>query len=262
MKQNKRRHISLIGITLLLLIFWNIKDKQESNDIEIELNEATNLDTDITSDLSVMNITAKTNEETEIIKALQVDFKETKKRVEETIELQQKVVSYCKKLKIILNEKTPSDSIGEYLFQGALSYWRIEPVNGTYDALIGSGKLGILRSEKLKRYLALYSSQIKYGFEDEKYSLDLTLSLTEIASENSAILLPAKYREHQGLKKTFTDEEYKKTVSELLKNRSFLGILFNKSAMEENRLEYQKSILRGVEIILDELGNELKSRNL
>jgi len=202
------------------------------------------------------------NEEVEILKALQLDFEETKKGVEETIELQQKVVSYCKKLKIILNEKTPSDSIGEYLFQGALSYWRIEPVNGTYDALIGSGKLGILRSEKLKRYLALYSSQIKYGFEDEKYSLDLTLSLTEIASENSAILLPAKYREHQGLKKTFTDEEYKKTVSELLKNRSFLGILFNKSAMEENRLEYQKSILRGVEIILDELGNELKSRNL
>ena len=68
MKQNKRRHISLIGITLLLLlIFWNIKDKQESNVIEIELNEATNLDTDIKSDLSVMNITAKTKEEAEII---------------------------------------------------------------------------------------------------------------------------------------------------------------------------------------------------
>jgi hypothetical protein len=67
MKQNKKLQISLIGITLLLLIFCNINDKQESNAIEIELNKATNLDTDITSDLSVMNITAKKNEETEII---------------------------------------------------------------------------------------------------------------------------------------------------------------------------------------------------
>jgi hypothetical protein len=67
MTQNKKLQISLIGITLLILIFWNINDKQESNVIEIELNKATNLDTDITSDLSVINITAKTNEETEII---------------------------------------------------------------------------------------------------------------------------------------------------------------------------------------------------
>jgi hypothetical protein len=67
MTQNKKLQISLIGITLLLLIFWNINDKQESNVIEIELNKATNLDTDITSDLSVINITAKTNKETEII---------------------------------------------------------------------------------------------------------------------------------------------------------------------------------------------------
>jgi hypothetical protein len=202
------------------------------------------------------------NEETEILKALQVDFRETKKSVEKTIELQQRVVSYCHKLKIILNEKTPSDSIGEYLFQGALSYWRIEPVNGTYDALIGSGKSGILSSEKLKRYLALYSSQIKYGFEDEKFSLDLTLSLTEIASENSAILLPNKYRDREGLTKYFTDKQYKKAVSELLNSSSFLGILIIKSAMEENRLEYQKSTLKGCEIILDEIDNELNFRNL
>ena len=208
------------------------------------------------------NVRIDRNEEVEILKALQVDFRETKKRAEKTIESQQRVVSYCHKLKIILNEKTPSDSIGEYLFQGALSYWRIETVNATYDALIGSGKSGILSSEKLKRHLAFYSSQIKYGFEDEKFSLDLTLSLTEISSESSAILLPVKYRDREGLKKSFTDEEYKKAESELLNSSSFLGILISKSAMEENRLEYQKSILRGCVIILDEIDNELKLRNL
>lgn len=67
MKQNKKLQISLIGITLLLLIFWNFKDKEESNIIEIEPNKATNLDADIKSDLREIKIIAKTNEEAEII---------------------------------------------------------------------------------------------------------------------------------------------------------------------------------------------------
>ena len=67
MKQRKKLQITFVGITLLLLIFWNIKVKEETNVIELESNKATSLDSGIKSDLSVVNITAKTNEQAEII---------------------------------------------------------------------------------------------------------------------------------------------------------------------------------------------------
>lgn len=67
MKPRKTLQITCVGITLLVLIFSNFKDKQKSNVIEIEPNKATNLDNDIKSDLSDIKIVAKTNEEAEII---------------------------------------------------------------------------------------------------------------------------------------------------------------------------------------------------
>lgn len=67
MKPRKTLQLTFVGITLLLLIFWNFKDKEKSNVIEIEPNKATNLDTDIKSALREIKIIAKTNEEAEII---------------------------------------------------------------------------------------------------------------------------------------------------------------------------------------------------
>ncbi len=60
------------------------------------------------------------------------------------------------------NNEVNIDSIGKYIVVGALSYWRIEPVNGTYDAIIGSGKIGLIRNKKLKNLLAEFSAEIKY----------------------------------------------------------------------------------------------------
>jgi hypothetical protein len=199
-------------------------------------------------------------EEMAILKAMKTDFKETKNRAEETIESQKEVVDYCYKLQIIMNGHKEIDSIGEYIYRGALSYWRIEPVHGTYDGLIGSGKTDIIKNQNLKSLLAEYSAEIKYGFEDEEFGLELTSLLTEKCSPYSAFLEPEKYRKRVGIEKPVSEEKRNSAIVEHLNNNSFLGVLVAKSDMAHNRLEYQKNILSLVEKILTQIESELENK--
>ena len=199
-------------------------------------------------------------EEIAILKAMKADFLETKNRAKETIEFQKEVVDYCYKLQIIMNGQKDTDSIGEYIYRGALSYWRIEPVNGTYDGLIGSGKTDVIKNHNLKSLLAEYSAEIKYGFEDEEFGLELTSLLTEKSSPYSAFLEPERYRKRVGIEKPVSEEKRNSAISEHLTNNSFLGVLVAKSDMAQNRLVYQKNILDFIEKILIQIETELENK--
>ena len=200
------------------------------------------------------------NEEITILKAMKTDFLETKNRTEETIENQKEVVNFCYKLQRIMNGEKDTDSIGEYIYRGALSYWRIEPVNGTYDGLIGSGKTDIIKNQNLKSLLAEFSAEIKYGFEDEEFGLKLTSLLMEKSSPYVAYLEPEKYRKRIGIEKPVSNEKRSSAISQHLNNSSFLGILVAKSDMASNRLNYQKNILIFVEKILKQIESELENK--
>jgi hypothetical protein len=197
------------------------------------------------------------NEEVAILKAMKTDFLETQNRTKATIKNQTTVVEFCYKLQITMNEQKNMDSIGEYIYRGAISYWRVEPVNGTYDGLIGSGKTDVIKNQKLKSLLAEFSAEIKYGFEDEDFCLDLTSSLVEKSSNYAAYLEPERDRKRNGLNKPITEEERNSAIIRHQKNDSFLGVLVTKSDLEKNRLEYQKNILKFVENIIVQIESEL-----
>jgi hypothetical protein len=195
-------------------------------------------------------------EEYSLLESLKEDFMETRVRAEKTLELQNKVVNYCNELERIMlnkNNTVSIDSVGIYLFSGSLSYYRIEPVTGTYDAIIGSGKIGLLQNKNLKRLLAEFSAEIEYGFEDENYSIDLTTLLTEKSSEYSYFLRPRYLKSVE-----FKNNEGQNAVEQHLKNDSFLGILSSKTVMENNRLNYQKDILNSINSILKIIESELE----
>ncbi|WP_339628385.1 DUF6090 family protein [uncultured Maribacter sp.] len=199
-------------------------------------------------------------EEIVVLKAMKTDFLETERRAKETIESQNEVVDYCYKLQIMMNGQKDTDSIGEYIYRGALSYWRIEPANGTYDGLIGSGKTYIIKNQTLKSLLAEYSAEIKYGFEDEDFGLELTSILVEKSSPYSAFLEPERYRVRVGIEKPISKEKRNSSIAEHLNNNSFLGVLVAKSDMAHNRLVYQKNILSLVEKILTQIESELENK--
>jgi hypothetical protein len=69
------------------------------------------------------------------------------------------------------------------------SFWRTEPVNGTYDAFIGAGKLNIIKNQELKQKLAEYAAEVQFGIEDEKMAVDLASNLVPSSSSNTKHLI-------------------------------------------------------------------------
>jgi Family of unknown function (DUF6090) len=209
------------------------------------------------------------DEEQELLKALQIDFKETKKRFEETLIRQNTVVNYSRRL-LVLHERNQllekQDSIGDFVVFGALSWWRTEPVTGTYDAMIGAGNIGLLKNKELRRILAEFNAELTAGFEDHEYSIDLLTILTEKQSEFAFNLNYKGARSLLGLPDYQNSKENNiaiiTQVKRLIKDRSFFGILSSKMAMEINRLERQKKMLAFVDEILNILDSELSNINM
>ncbi len=203
----------------------------------------------------------ETIEEVSTLESMKKDFIDSKANIENTIELQKRTLSYTKELAGIMYAKTietPIDSIGKYIVSGALSYWRVEPLTGTYDALIGSGKISIIKNKELSRKLAVYSAKLKYGFEDEDYCLELTTLLAEKSSTVTPFLMPNKLKGYFGIDINHYDKGKKEAFAKHLDNTSFLGILLAKYSMETNRLNYQIDLLEDVDKIINDINSELE----
>ena len=154
------------------------------------------------------------------------------------------------------------DSIAIYLPYGALSWWRAEPVTGTYDAMISTGNIELLRNENLKRYLAAFDAEIKSGFEDHEYSMDLLNNLTLEQSNYPINLSSNVLREQIGLSKItdteILDQNLIRDLERLKENKRFFGLMSSKLAMDMNRLERQEKMHKLSIDILQIINNELK----
>lgn len=199
--------------------------------------------------------------EKEILSSLSTDFQETRVNLLETLRKQNRVVDYCNKLVKEMrreNMEISFDSLGEYMYRGAFSYWRIEPVNGTYDALIGSGNTNLIKNQELIQLLTKFSAEVKFGFEDETMAIDLTSSLVDGSSSYASTLFPKVLQSYLDWEKQFDSEEDKKLIIEKhMNNYEFLGTLIMKYGLEKNRLDYQNKIFDLSENIIAQLETEL-----
>ncbi|MFC3416168.1 DUF6090 family protein [Algoriphagus hitonicola] len=202
------------------------------------------------------------NEELNTLKALKEDIFQSKVNVESTLINQTRVVNYCSILLTALLEENQTlnpDTLGKYIYRGALSYWKVEPTNGTYDALISSGKTGLIKNPKLNRLLAEYATELKYGFEDEVESMELTARLTEKSAVYAPTLGFALLKEFKLIdsEKYYNAKVLDRAKSQLMGDRIFHGILVKKSILENNRLDYHESIFTKLNEILGLIDQEL-----
>ena len=197
-------------------------------------------------------------EEEKALKALKIDFVETRRRLNATIKQQEAVIHKGRKLINLFadNDRTAyTDSIGHYLNGGALSFWRAEPITGTYDALIGAGNLGLIQNEDLRRLLAEYSAEITSGFEDHEYSMNLLAQLFDKSSEFIAPLLPVAFR--RGIKLNDDERSKNNAIDGLLNETSFVGPLIWKNLLDHGRIERQKAMLTYTNDIIELIDSEL-----
>ncbi|MCF7560143.1 DUF6090 family protein [Sabulilitoribacter multivorans] len=205
------------------------------------------------------------NNETIILETLQEEFLENKKRYSETIKQQSYVIKYCKSLIECLELKDSEykrDSIGDFIHFGALNYFRAEPLVGSYQSMLGSGDLKLLKNEGLKAKLASFSAEINTGFEDETASMNL---LNQLHLEFKSIgeeLYPNQLRQRLELAERIgkNNEERNKIISELYQNPNILNPLYTKAAFEKNRLDLQKKMLNYSNEILDLIETELNHK--
>ncbi|MBO6792371.1 MAG: hypothetical protein JJ895_00580 [Balneolaceae bacterium] len=204
------------------------------------------------------------SQEIQYLKSLKTDFLETKINLESTLERQERTVEYCKLLIKEMRQKNlqiQPDSLGEYLYRGAFSYWRVEPVSGTYDALIGSGNITLITNQKLIQYLAKFSSEVSFGFEDEQMAVDLTSNLVKISSDYSYNVFPQSlYFYLDWESQLASSNDLQDVVRQHMSNDSFLSALIMKTGLENNRLDYQTALKKLTEDILEELDRELDLR--
>lgn len=203
--------------------------------------------------------------EKELLKGLLIDFSETKSRLKETIGLQNTAFSYGKRLLFLyetsrLLEK--KDSIAAFVGFGALSWWRAEPVTGTYDAMVSTGNIELIGNKELKRDLAKFDAELKSGFEDHEYSMDLLNELTLEQSEYAFNFLYDNTRSDLGLS-IFKDAAEKEkninaAINALKNNKKFFGLLSSRLMMEKNRLERQEKMFHFVNNIISIVELELK----
>lgn len=202
--------------------------------------------------------------EKELLSELIMDFSETKTRLSETINLQKIAFSYGKRLLLLYetnNLLEKKDSIAAFVGFGALSWWRAEPVTGTYDAMVSTGNIGLIRNKKLRRYLAEFDAELKSGFEDHEYSMDLLSQLTMEQSSYAFNFSHDQTRSDLGLLAINNSVEKEKriisSINALKNNKRFFGLLTSRLMMEMNRLERQEKMLLFVNNVLNVVESEL-----
>ena len=203
--------------------------------------------------------------EEKILIGIEQDFIQTRERLINTISQQQDVLKYSQNLiNIIENEETSvsSDSIGLCITRGALSFFRAEPITGTYDALIGAGNTSIIHNQDLLESLADFSSLFNLGFEDESNSNHLMELMDKSISEFSSVLINDTYRDMEGLKYKPNEGEKQNAVQKLITNNSFLYYLIRRIQLEHNRLRRQIDLLAATNNVLNTFeSKEMELRN-
>lgn len=186
--------------------------------------------------------------EREQLEALKEDFASNRDRYAATIEVQERMQTLSVSLLRVMAQGTvvDPDSFGEMVIGGALSWYEAEPVTGSYDALIASGDIGLLKDPLLRRELAEFSAELDAGFEDHDNLMDILAELQRLAAPTLVAVAPSPMRDSLSV----TPEENERARAELRGNDAFHGLLAFKILLERNRLRRQHDAASAVERIL------------
>ena len=195
--------------------------------------------------------------EKELEIALLSDFKETKTRLQETINRQLQVIDDSRQLIIYYETRqlmSLKDSLPRLIGSGFGAWWRAEPVTKTYQSMISTGNIDLLSNSELKQKLAEFHAELDSGFEDQVESMDLLDALNKQLAPYGFILKNKNARREMEinaldttlLKNIIPDED----VMKLQSDRSLFDLGAKRLILEMNRLVSQQKMATLVDEIL------------
>lgn len=116
--------------------------------------------------------------EHQALSGLQADFLETQKEVQDFVDHGQRRITRLEALAAVATGRAPApsrDSIN-FLLGEIIWFNKLDPTTSTLYALQGSGELGILRNERLRRLLATWETDLGDTKEDESLLMQSTFT--------------------------------------------------------------------------------------
>jgi hypothetical protein len=199
------------------------------------------------------------NQEHKLLLSLKKDFEESKKRLESSMSMQDKVLNKSRILIEIYQgkrERMSNESILNYIAYGAYGWYRPELLTGSYDAFINTGNSELIKNDTLTKLLAEYFSIVKSGFEDQDNSMNLLNNMQQIAAPVNVHLALPKLKTRIGLDSLKSDKT-EIAIDYLFQQDAFFGNLYNKTIVEHTRYTIHEDLMNRIDEILNLLKQEL-----
>lgn len=197
-------------------------------------------------------------EEEKILLDLRSDLVDSNNNLNLYINLSETMIKYSRVLvKVIYSGKTTAstDSVIALYNIGAISWWQAYPVHGTYDAIIGSGQLSLIKNDSLKKDIINFYSTVKRGYEDHDESMKALERLFDLSAKEYVEIMGDGSREDFKLNKNESGKA--ESVKKLLKDRLFMNVLIQKTISEKRRLRAMKKMLNKSEKLLEFINFDL-----
>ena len=120
-------------------------------------------------------------EERETLEALQSDFESNREAASNVISIHATFEDRVARLARMTRQEVlalPEDSVGP-LIAALAAPGTFDPATGTVDALIGAGKLGLLREAELRQALTRFLSLVEDAQEDSRYMQQFAVKVWE-----------------------------------------------------------------------------------
>ena len=205
----------------------------------------------------------RASQEHRLLKSLQSDFVESKKRLKQNMFQQKRSIKECVALIEMYEGSRPmlsNDSIKIYLQYGAYSWYRPELVTGAFEALINTGDSELIKNDSLTKLMTEYFSISMAKFEDQETSMNHMYRMQEIAETTLLTLIPTNLKSKIELNLINASNE-NEAISFLFKQDAFFNHLAQKTILENLRYSIQEDLLVRIEQIIRIIDKEIQQFN-
>lgn len=174
--------------------------------------------------------------------ALQADFNENLRRLQNVLSLQEGLVASQKRLLGIIHghEPRPDAETIKKLVTDSFRFFRLEAVMGADQSLVSSGDMRLLQDQDLRTSIAGFAGTLGDGYEDEGLGNQLRVRLFEemtLSTDLLAVLEPG-FRKEGSLPESSKDPD----IEALLENRAYRNHLTVLAFTESGQLSFYQEL--------------------
>ncbi|MAD33962.1 MAG: hypothetical protein CMJ88_09410 [Planctomycetes bacterium] len=197
----------------------------------------------------------KRNAEADHLRALLIDFEQTRAGMEATIAHGERIIEHAKNLSAAVDaDAAPTDARMDAMLFELMSLPTFEPVVGAYEELIGAGNLRLITDKELRAALAGWGANLRSYATRERWATDqwnLVNAPFLLQQTSLAQLVP------RGALGTTVDNPHPRNHAELLQLPYFHNLVVYRWIAAKDAVESGKQLMRKLQQIVAQIEGAL-----